>query len=115
MKFPALSTSKTLNFPANLMEKQKIPFQIFLRKISVQGKTNRSGKSVQALSKNNSGSISTTVTEERDRVFDSLGNDKGWIHFVGIGGCGLSALAMFALKQVKLDCSPICLLSEKMV
>ncbi|KAG9455279.1 hypothetical protein H6P81_008183 [Aristolochia fimbriata] len=24
---------------------------------------------------------------------------KGWIHFVGIGGCGLSALAMLALKQ----------------
>ncbi|KAL6291556.1 hypothetical protein ACE6H2_009066 [Prunus campanulata] len=101
MKFPALSTSKTLNFPANLIEKQKIPFQIFLRKISVQGKTNRSGKSVQDLSKNNSGSISiaTTVTEERDRVFDSLRNEKGWIHFVGIGGCGLSALAMLALKQ----------------
>ncbi|ONI25400.1 hypothetical protein PRUPE_2G300700 [Prunus persica] len=101
MKFPALSTSKTLNFPANLMEKQKIPFQIFLRKISVQGKTNRSVKSVQALSKNNSGSISiaTTVTQERDRVLDSSRNDKGWIHFVGIGGCGLSALAMFALKQ----------------
>lgn len=99
------------------MEKQKIPFQIFLRKISVQGKTNRSVKSVQALSKNNSGSISiaTTVTQERDRVLDSSRNDKGWIHFVGIGGCGLSALAMFALKQVKLDCSPICLLSEKMV
>ncbi|XP_021826956.1 uncharacterized protein LOC110767660 isoform X2 [Prunus avium] len=101
MKFPALSTSKTLNFPANLIEKQKIPFQIFLRKISVQGKTNRSVKSVQALSKNNSGSISiaTTVTEERDRLFDSLRNEKGWIHFVGIGGCGLSALAMLALKQ----------------
>lgn len=25
---------------------------------------------------------------------------KGWIHFVGVGGCGLSALAMLALKQV---------------
>ncbi|XP_068650912.1 uncharacterized protein [Aristolochia californica] len=24
---------------------------------------------------------------------------RGWIHFVGIGGCGLSALAMLALKQ----------------
>ncbi|XP_042496224.1 UDP-N-acetylmuramate--L-alanine ligase-like isoform X2 [Macadamia integrifolia] len=26
-------------------------------------------------------------------------NGKGWVHFVGIGGCGLSALAMLALKQ----------------
>ncbi|KAJ8633542.1 hypothetical protein MRB53_026878 [Persea americana] len=26
-------------------------------------------------------------------------NKKGWIHFVGVGGCGLSALAMLALKQ----------------
>ncbi|XP_058105680.1 uncharacterized protein LOC131249127 [Magnolia sinica] len=25
--------------------------------------------------------------------------DKGWIHFVGVGGCGLSALAMLALRQ----------------
>lgn len=25
---------------------------------------------------------------------------KEWIHFVGVGGCGLSALAMLALKQV---------------
>lgn len=29
-----------------------------------------------------------------------LGNRKGWVHFVGIGGSGLSALAMLALKQV---------------
>lgn len=28
------------------------------------------------------------------------GGTKGWIHFVGIGGCGLSALAMLALEQV---------------
>ncbi|XP_055826165.1 uncharacterized protein LOC129894478 isoform X3 [Solanum dulcamara] len=26
-------------------------------------------------------------------------NGKEWIHFVGVGGCGLSALAMLALKQ----------------
>ncbi|RWR86560.1 UDP-N-acetylmuramate--L-alanine ligase-like protein isoform X1 [Cinnamomum micranthum f. kanehirae] len=26
-------------------------------------------------------------------------NKRGWIHFVGVGGCGLSALAMLALKQ----------------
>ncbi|KAL3524315.1 hypothetical protein ACH5RR_017149 [Cinchona calisaya] len=25
--------------------------------------------------------------------------DKGWIHFVGVGGCGMSALALLALKQ----------------
>lgn len=27
-------------------------------------------------------------------------NRKEWIHFVGIGGCGMSALAKLALKQV---------------
>lgn len=29
---------------------------------------------------------------------------KEWIHFVGVGGCGLSALAMLALKQVYILC-----------
>ncbi|MQL71788.1 hypothetical protein Taro_004101 [Colocasia esculenta] len=30
---------------------------------------------------------------------DVVGRTKGWIHFVGIGGCGVSALAMLALQQ----------------
>ena len=27
-------------------------------------------------------------------------NQKDWIHFVGVGGCGLSALGLLAVKQV---------------
>ncbi|XP_009377604.2 UDP-N-acetylmuramate--L-alanine ligase-like [Pyrus x bretschneideri] len=101
MEFPAMSTSKRLHFPANIIGKPKIDFQIFVSESSAQCKRNRIAKSVQASSKNNSGSISISpaFTDESDRESDGLRNEKGWIHFVGIGGCGLSALAMLALKQ----------------
>lgn len=39
-------------------------------------------------------------TDESGHVAASSNNPKGWVHFVGIGGCGLSALAMLALQQV---------------
>ena len=41
--------------------------------------------------------------EERNSELSSkLREGKGWIHFVGVGGSGLSALAMLALKQASL-------------
>lgn len=44
-------------------------------------------------------SVYTTCTD----MINSSSNEKekkDWVHFVGVGGCGLSALAMLALKQV---------------
>ncbi|XP_057842313.2 uncharacterized protein LOC131051716 isoform X2 [Cryptomeria japonica] len=37
--------------------------------------------------------------ESNDKSGISAEDEKGWLHFVGIGGSGLSALAMLALKQ----------------
>ncbi|XP_072978094.1 uncharacterized protein [Typha angustifolia] len=37
--------------------------------------------------------------EKKEQNETKKNNNKGWIHFVGIGGSGLSALAMLALKQ----------------
>ncbi|XP_043719739.1 UDP-N-acetylmuramate--L-alanine ligase-like isoform X2 [Telopea speciosissima] len=46
-------------------------------------------------------SVSADHTPNRTQPLSNSDNqsDKGWVHFVGIGGCGLSALAMLALKQ----------------
>lgn len=47
-------------------------------------------------------SVSANSTHEVSyNDFESHGpGKKGNIHFIGVGGCGLSALAMLALKQV---------------
>ncbi|KAE9464842.1 hypothetical protein C3L33_03259, partial [Rhododendron williamsianum] len=46
-------------------------------------------------------SLCATPMDRRSQAIVDSGNreDKCWVHFVGIGGCGLSALAMLALKQ----------------
>lgn len=106
MEFPAICPSQTLRLPTNFTGKPKAHFQILIGKISGQSKINHIVKSGQASTENcSSFSISTTFKDERDRALEKLSNGKSWIHFVGIGGCGLSALAMLAIKQVKLDFS----------
>ncbi|XP_019053135.1 PREDICTED: uncharacterized protein LOC104595977 isoform X2 [Nelumbo nucifera] len=46
-------------------------------------------------------SLSGKLTEQRHQTLLSIKHhrEKYWVHFIGIGGCGLSALAMLALKQ----------------
>ena len=49
-------------------------------------------------------SLLTTRAREREQgcnlVHANKQNQKDWVHFVGVGGCGLSALALLAVKQV---------------
>ncbi|KAK9914315.1 hypothetical protein M0R45_038101 [Rubus argutus] len=100
MEFQAVCPSQTLRLPTNFSGKPKAHFQILLGKISGQSKINHIVKSGQAWTENcSSSSVSTTFKDERDRALENLSNGKSWIHFVGIGGCGLSALAMLAIKQ----------------
>lgn len=54
----------------------------------------RTTSSISAENKREEGAAVDFYNNNRQR------NKKAWVHFVGIGGCGLSALAMLALKQV---------------
>ncbi|KAL5567920.1 hypothetical protein UlMin_024495 [Ulmus minor] len=100
MEFPAISPSKSFHFPANFPGKHETHFHILLRKTSLRCKTRRVRVAHPAFNENNSSiSVSTASTDQSDQESISFNNGKDWIHFVGIGGCGLSALAMLALKQ----------------
>ncbi|KAJ0042864.1 hypothetical protein Pint_17530 [Pistacia integerrima] len=95
---PAISVSSSLHFPANLLEKLETRF---FRKRCLQFKSNQNLQSV-LLFKEKRSFISVlakgTFKKNQECIVD-LKNRKGWIHFVGVGGCGLSALAVLALKQ----------------
>ena len=109
MDFPVLSQSKSLRFPSDFLEKPKPYFPIRRSSTPLWSTTNHTPPSVPALSKTSS--IKCTVKETQNQEpFQSENGRKGWIHFVGIGGCGLSALAMLALKQVSV-CVCVCVLS----
>ncbi|KAK2653977.1 hypothetical protein Ddye_013833 [Dipteronia dyeriana] len=94
----AISVSNSLHFPENFLEKSETHFR---RMNAFSLKPNRTVPSFLSLQeKNRSVSVSTNCTFGRNQKFKvDLKNQSGWIHFVGIGGCGLSALAMLALKQ----------------
>ncbi|KAI9161859.1 hypothetical protein LWI28_021384 [Acer negundo] len=95
---PTKSVSNSLHFPANFLEKTDTHFR---RMNTFSLKSNRTVPSFLSLQeKNRSVSVSTNCTFGRNQEFKvDLKNRSGWIHFVGIGGCGLSALAILALKQ----------------
>ena len=102
MDFPVLSQSNSLRCPSDFLEKPKPYFPIRRSSTPLWSTTNHTPPSVPALSKTTS--IKCTVKETQNQEpFQSENGRKGWIHFVGIGGCGLSALAMLALKQVSVS------------
>ncbi|KAI8564872.1 hypothetical protein RHMOL_Rhmol03G0216500 [Rhododendron molle] len=86
---PAASPSTSLHFPAT--SRQKPSF--ITKRIRIPALTSKEhARRV---------SLCATPMDRRSQAIVDSGNreDKGWVHFVGIGGCGLSALAMLALKQ----------------
>lgn len=106
MEFPAASTSLSLHFPPNFVGKPKPRFQLQINNASFWCKTFRtqtpfSDSNLHSTSFSVSRACTCTCTDESDQGPVSLNNPKDWVHFVGIGGCGLSALAMLALKQVR--------------
>ncbi|GMN44543.1 hypothetical protein TIFTF001_013721 [Ficus carica] len=100
MEFPAISPSKSLNFPANILGKCKTQPHIILRKKYFRCEPHYSLNSTAAFNDDNgSSSISKACTDEKVPESASSINQKEWLHFVGVGGCGMSALAILALKQ----------------
>ncbi|KAK3220316.1 hypothetical protein Dsin_014286 [Dipteronia sinensis] len=90
---PTISVSNSLHFPANFLEKT----ETHIRRMNIFSlKQNRTVPSFLSLQeKKRSVSVSTNCTFGRNQDFKvDLKNRNGWFHFVGIGGCGLSALAM---------------------
>lgn len=101
MIFPTISPSESLNFPANFLGKCKTQPHIILRKKYFRCEPHHSLNSTAAFNDDNgSSSISKACTDEKVPESVSSINQKEWLHFVGIGGCGMSALAILALKQV---------------
>ncbi|XP_059629190.1 uncharacterized protein LOC132271736 isoform X2 [Cornus florida] len=99
MELPALSSSNSLHVPANCCRCEPKPHVLtHCGDMGIRCRFNR----IQNLIDNTRGiSVSATCKNYKDQEFvDSCHrNERGWVHFVGIGGCGLSALAMLALKQ----------------
>nr|GMD53793.1 UDP-N-acetylmuramate--L-alanine ligase-like [Ipomoea batatas] len=62
-------------------------------------KSNRTMGTAFASKRNGSMSAMCSQTKIQELIEPADWKCKGWIHFVGVGGCGLSALAMLALKQ----------------
>jgi hypothetical protein len=100
MNFPALIPSNSLHF----LEKTKPHFQIRRSRTPLWSTTHNVGAYAQASSETSGKrSVSKKCTDRENENRGPLrleNGGKGWIHFVGVGGCGLSALAMLALKQV---------------
>ncbi|XP_060972046.1 uncharacterized protein LOC115716599 isoform X2 [Cannabis sativa] len=95
MKFPAISPSRCFHIPANsLVKSETLPCNILCRN-NLRRVPPHIRPSFAAVNENN-GTLSA-VSKDREPV--SLKNQKKWIHFVGVGGCGMSALAMLAVKQ----------------
>lgn len=97
------SPSRSIQFPTNFVGKHKTQFRILLRNADAPSgcKNHRTPTSLPALNEESTSlSVSRACTDEIDQE-PVLNNEKDWVHFVGIGGSGLSALAMLALKQVK--------------
>ncbi|KAF9615464.1 hypothetical protein IFM89_023722 [Coptis chinensis] len=90
MEFPAISKSHLLNFDPN---PKPLP-------LTFHSQTNFRFKSTDHVIKNRFYIFSESKNEYTTTNISSLfKNKKTWIHFVGVGGCGMSALAMLALKQ----------------
>ncbi|XP_058205999.1 uncharacterized protein LOC131319651 isoform X2 [Rhododendron vialii] len=85
----AASPSTSLHFPAT--SRQKPSF--ITKRIRIPALTSKEHARRVSL-------CATPMDRRSQAIVDSSNReDKCWVHFVGIGGCGLSALAMLALKQ----------------
>lgn len=101
MKFSAIPSSNLLHFPANFHPKIKTNFTVVLKNAYISFKTLQIRTSLSNTQVCGRLSVSTrSCADIGSEEALTLGNGRGWIHFVGIGGSGLSALAMLALKQV---------------
>ncbi|XP_062120331.1 uncharacterized protein LOC133834672 isoform X2 [Humulus lupulus] len=100
MEFRAILPSRSFYIPANFLVKSKTPPRNILRRNNLRREPPHVRPSVAALNENNGSlSVSKECTDDKDPERASLKNQKKWIHFVGVGGCGMSALAKLALKQ----------------
>ncbi|KAJ4954197.1 hypothetical protein NE237_031029 [Protea cynaroides] len=103
MEIPAQSASfKSVHIPVKSHQKlpsgaQNLFSSLHFRRI---GRTDhfKSSASTQA-EKRVSDSSDHTLKMTQPLSNPKNQNGQGWVHFVGVGGCGLSALAMLALKQ----------------
>ncbi|XP_021912044.1 uncharacterized protein LOC110825837 isoform X2 [Carica papaya] len=99
----AMSAANLILFPAQFRAKPEPEtyFSILHSLPPLQFTRDRKGNSVATFKDNDRVLLTKPFANPRDHkdCFVDLRDNKGWIHFVGIGGCGLSALAMLALKQ----------------
>ncbi|XVF09935.1 hypothetical protein REPUB_Repub07fG0140100 [Reevesia pubescens] len=99
IKTPAMSVPDSCCFQSNFLEKVKTHFRLtplrckntVLEKCILASKENRRISLLAARA--------TKSEEDCKLVHVKDQNQKEWIHFVGVGGCGLSALALLAVKQ----------------
>ncbi|XP_057952582.1 uncharacterized protein LOC131146806 [Malania oleifera] len=98
MILPAIPSSKSLHFPVPRCRNPKPYYPIAWGKTQFLYETNQIQMRISKSKANKCLSLSTGADNTNEAVFD-LNRGKGWIHFVGIGGSGLSALAVLALEQ----------------
>ncbi|XVF50873.1 hypothetical protein PTKIN_Ptkin04bG0138600 [Pterospermum kingtungense] len=100
IKTPAMSSvPDSCCFQTNILEKVKTHFNL----THLRRKNTALEKCILASKENRRISLLTTRASKREQdcklVHVKDQNQKDWIHFVGVGGCGLSALALLAVKQ----------------
>ncbi|KAG8476702.1 hypothetical protein CXB51_030665 [Gossypium anomalum] len=96
---PATSVSDSRYFQPNFLEKVKIKVQL----TGLRYKNTVLEKCILASKKNRRISLIKTRATKREQHCNiehlKDRNQQNWVHFVGVGGCGLSALALIAVKQ----------------
>ncbi|KAK5782639.1 uncharacterized protein LOC108454576 [Gossypium arboreum] len=96
---PATSVSDSRYFQPNFLEKVKIIVHL----TGLHHKNTVLEKCILASKKNRRISLIKTRATKREQHCNiehlKDRNQQNWVHFVGVGGCGLSALALIAVKQ----------------
>lgn len=110
-KSSAMSVPDWCCFQPNFLEKVKTHFHL----TDLRCKNTVSEKCIFASKENRRISRLTTRAtkrvQDRNLVHVKDEGQRDWIHFVGVGGCGLSALALLAVKQVSF-CRVMVVLTE---
>ncbi|KAH1080451.1 hypothetical protein J1N35_020212 [Gossypium stocksii] len=96
---PAKLVSDSRYFQPNFLEKVKIKVHV----TGLRYKNTVLEKCILASKKNRRISLIKTRATKREQHCNiehlKDRNQQNWVHFVGVGGCGLSALALIAVKQ----------------
>ncbi|PPD97080.1 hypothetical protein GOBAR_DD05868 [Gossypium barbadense] len=96
---PLTSVSDSRYFQPNFLEKVKIKVHL----TGLRYKNTVLEKCILASKKNRRISLLKTRATKREQHCNiehlKDRNQQNWVHFVGVGGCGLSALALIAVKQ----------------